>query len=79
MVAMLLGLCILARPTARWHLESRHGDRRSHGKALSKGRERNPIRTVRSIGYAFDETFGKPKRNSRRLALAAWSSLAILG
>jgi two-component system phosphate regulon response regulator PhoB len=33
-------------------------------KALSKGRERDPIRTVRSIGYAFDETFGKPKRNS---------------
>ena len=30
-------------------------------KRLSKGRERDPIRTVRSIGYAFDETFGKPK------------------
>ena len=28
-------------------------------KALSKGRERDPIRTVRSIGYAFDETFVK--------------------
>jgi two-component system, OmpR family, phosphate regulon response regulator PhoB len=27
-------------------------------KALSKGRERDPIRTVRSVGYAFDETFG---------------------
>ncbi len=33
-------------------------------KALSKGRERDPIRTVRSTGYAFDETFGKPKKNS---------------
>ena len=33
-------------------------------KALSKGRERDPIRTVRSAGYAFDETFGKPKKNS---------------
>jgi two-component system phosphate regulon response regulator PhoB len=28
-------------------------------KALSKGRERDPIRTVRGTGYAFDETFGK--------------------
>ena len=28
-------------------------------KKLSKGRERDPIRTVRSVGYAFDETFGK--------------------
>jgi two-component system, OmpR family, phosphate regulon response regulator PhoB len=28
-------------------------------RALSKGREHNPIRTVRSIGYAFDETFGE--------------------
>ena len=28
-------------------------------KALSKGRERDPIRTVRGGGYAFDETFGK--------------------
>ncbi|HME86664.1 MAG TPA: phosphate regulon transcriptional regulator PhoB [Roseiarcus sp.] len=28
-------------------------------KALSKGRERDPIRTVRSVGYAFDETFGR--------------------
>jgi two-component system phosphate regulon response regulator PhoB len=28
-------------------------------KQLSKGRERDPIRTVRSVGYAFDETFGK--------------------
>jgi two-component system phosphate regulon response regulator PhoB len=27
-------------------------------KALSKGHERDPIRTVRSIGYAFDDTFG---------------------
>ena len=29
-------------------------------KKLSKGRERDPIRTVRSTGYAFDERFGKP-------------------
>ncbi len=28
-------------------------------KALSKGPERDPIRTVRGAGYAFDETFGK--------------------
>jgi two-component system, OmpR family, phosphate regulon response regulator PhoB len=28
-------------------------------KRLTKGRERDPIRTVRNIGYAFDETFGK--------------------
>ena len=27
--------------------------------ALSRGRERDPIRTVRGAGYAFDETFGK--------------------
>ena len=27
-------------------------------KALSRGRERDPIRTVRGTGYAFDETFG---------------------
>ena len=31
-------------------------------KKLSKGRERDPIRTVRSVGYSFDETFGKTKR-----------------
>jgi two-component system phosphate regulon response regulator PhoB len=31
-------------------------------KKLSRGRERDPIRTVRSVGYAFDETLGKPKR-----------------
>jgi two-component system, OmpR family, phosphate regulon response regulator PhoB len=31
-------------------------------KALSKGRERDPIRTVRGAGYSFDETFGKSKR-----------------
>ncbi len=31
-------------------------------KKLSKGRERDPIRTVRSVGYAFDETLGQPKR-----------------
>ena len=28
-------------------------------KALSHGRERDPIRTVRSAGYSFDDTFGK--------------------
>ena len=28
-------------------------------KALSRGRERDPIRTVRGTGYAFDENFGK--------------------
>jgi two-component system phosphate regulon response regulator PhoB len=27
-------------------------------KALSRGKERDPIRTVRGAGYAFDETFG---------------------
>ena len=29
-------------------------------KALSRGRESDPIRTVRGAGYSFDETFGKP-------------------
>ena len=28
-------------------------------KRLSKGRERDPIRTVRGAGYAFDESFGR--------------------
>jgi two-component system, OmpR family, phosphate regulon response regulator PhoB len=28
-------------------------------KALTKGSERDPIRTVRGAGYAFDETFGR--------------------
>ncbi len=28
-------------------------------KALSRGREKDPIRTVRGAGYAFDETFGR--------------------
>ena len=28
-------------------------------KVLSRGRERDPIRTVRGAGYAFDETFGR--------------------
>jgi len=28
-------------------------------KALSRGRERDPIRTVRGSGYSFDETYGK--------------------
>ena len=31
-------------------------------KKLSRGRERDPIRTVRSVGYGFDETYGKTKR-----------------
>ena len=35
-------------------------------KRLSKGRERDPIRTVRNIGYAFDETFGKGKSAAAR-------------
>ncbi len=30
-------------------------------KALSRGRERDPIRTVRGAGYSFDETFAKPQ------------------
>ena len=34
---------------------------------LSKGRERDPIRTVRNIGYAFDETFGKAKSVARHM------------
>jgi two-component system phosphate regulon response regulator PhoB len=29
-------------------------------KALVRGRERDPIRTVRGAGYSFDETYGKP-------------------
>lgn len=28
-------------------------------KSLSRGRERDPIRTVRGAGYSFDETFGR--------------------
>ena len=28
-------------------------------KALVRGREEDPIRTVRGAGYSFDETFGK--------------------
>jgi two-component system, OmpR family, phosphate regulon response regulator PhoB len=28
-------------------------------KALSRGRQRDPIRTVRGMGYSFDESFGK--------------------
>jgi two-component system phosphate regulon response regulator PhoB len=27
-------------------------------KALIRGREKDPIRTVRGAGYSFDETFG---------------------
>jgi activator of 2-hydroxyglutaryl-CoA dehydratase len=27
--------------------------------AIVRGRERDPLRTVRGAGYAFDETFGK--------------------
>jgi two-component system, OmpR family, phosphate regulon response regulator PhoB len=30
-------------------------------KALSTGRERDPILTVREAGYSFDETFGEPQ------------------
>ena len=29
-------------------------------KAVTRGRERDPIRTVRGSGYSFDETFGRP-------------------
>jgi two-component system phosphate regulon response regulator PhoB len=32
-------------------------------KSLSRGKEQDPIRTVRSTGYAFDERFGIPKSN----------------
>jgi two-component system phosphate regulon response regulator PhoB len=28
-------------------------------KVIIRGRERDPIRTVRGVGYSFDETFGK--------------------
>jgi two-component system phosphate regulon response regulator PhoB len=28
-------------------------------KAIVRGRERDPLRTVRGAGYSFDETFGK--------------------
>jgi two-component system, OmpR family, phosphate regulon response regulator PhoB len=31
-------------------------------RALSKGRERDPIRTVWGIGYAFDKSFGSGRR-----------------
>jgi two-component system phosphate regulon response regulator PhoB len=31
-------------------------------KALSNGRERDPILSVRGAGYSFDETFGKPQQ-----------------
>jgi hypothetical protein len=31
-------------------------------KALSTGRERDPIVTVRGADYSFDETFGKPQQ-----------------
>jgi two-component system phosphate regulon response regulator PhoB len=34
-------------------------------KRLSKGRERDPIRTVRNTGYGFDETFGNGKSAAR--------------
>jgi two-component system phosphate regulon response regulator PhoB len=34
---------------------------------LSKGRERDPIRTVHNLGYAFDETFGKGKSVARQM------------
>jgi two-component system phosphate regulon response regulator PhoB len=32
-------------------------------KSLQRGREPDPIRTVRGMGYAFDERFGRPGRN----------------
>jgi two-component system, OmpR family, phosphate regulon response regulator PhoB len=38
--------------------------------ALNRGNDRDPIRTVRGNGYAFDETFGRyalPERKKRRL------------
>ncbi len=38
-------------------------------RALTRGRERDPIRTVRQVGYSFDETHGKSAawdRNARR-------------
>ena len=35
-------------------------------KALSRGRERDPIRTVRGAGYSFDETFANDLANSTR-------------
>jgi two-component system, OmpR family, phosphate regulon response regulator PhoB len=35
-------------------------------KALSRGRERDPIRTVRGAGYSFDETFANDLENSTR-------------
>ena len=35
-------------------------------KALSRGRERDPIRTVRQLGYSFDETYGKSAAWDRR-------------
>ena len=33
-------------------------------KALVRGREQDPIRTVRGAGYSFDETFGRKHSNS---------------
>jgi two-component system phosphate regulon response regulator PhoB len=35
-------------------------------KALSLGRERDPILTVPGAGYSFDETFGKPEHQQVR-------------
>ena len=37
-------------------------------KALSTGRERDPIVSVRGAGYSFDETFGKPQLATSRIA-----------
>jgi len=34
---------------------------------LSNGREHDPIRTVRNVGYAFDETFGKGKSAAQHM------------
>jgi hypothetical protein len=41
-------------------------------KRLSRAQERDPIRTMRNVGYAFDETFGKGESAGRvgRLLMA---------
>jgi hypothetical protein len=46
----------MARRTAMWLKSTVIGRLR---KALSRARERDPIRAARSAGYAFDEAFGK--------------------
>jgi hypothetical protein len=37
-------------------------------KSLSHGRETDPIRTVRGLGYAFDERFGSPRLVGAKMA-----------